>query len=103
MTPLTRWYGNGYGEVLTCPQCGFDRTHIVAVTVVARHEDQDGTRTRVETEHPGRHTVTHTPASTIGGRRHNTTLTVSCEVCEATTDITFEQHKGQTFVTRTAR
>lgn len=86
--------------VLRCPHCGDQWTHIDQVDVAARREDGpftditvDATTGRIDTQ----------GATAIGthvgiGRRHRIVLAGSCEICGATLELIFTQHKGQTLV-----
>ena len=98
MTPLIT--EQGFGEpMLACPQCPhnpYPCTHIVTVTVTAREEDQPGTQIRIKTTVRDNITISETNGR---WRRNHTTLTIWCEHCWLTTDITFQQHKGSTYIT----
>ena len=87
------------GLVLVCPQCGGTYTHVTAVTVLARAEDQDATEVWVRTGTRDEIRVGSIPAEDIPTRRHSVTLSTYCEGCGQITNLAFQQHKGQTLVT----
>ena len=88
--------------MLKCPNCGHQHphagihTHIVSVTVVARKEDQTATKVHIVTDTRDNITISETNE---GRRRDHTTLTIWCEECGQTTNITFTQNKGSTYIT----
>lgn len=93
---------NEYGNLLMCPYCGHDATHVDAVHVLARDEDGDGTPVRVDAVTGD---VTHTyPVPGSPGRRHRIALIGYCEDCAQIKDgggmfsIVLTQHKGGTYV-----
>ena len=94
MTPLTKWYGNGYGEILTCPQCGFEYTHITAITTTV---ETDSNATHVQTAPEGKMTIQ--PCGNEWAEFASLTIHIHCENC-GHVPLKFAQHKGYTIVTR---
>lgn len=87
--------------VLRCPRCGDEWTHIDRVDVAARHED--GPTGDIAVDACTGQVATKGVAPAIGshvgiGRRHRIVLVGSCEICGATLELIFTQHKGQTLV-----
>ncbi len=89
----------GGEQILACPACGEDYTHIERIEVGARSEDSPAIVVQVDAI-TGEVLRQRLPASTDmpSRRRHWLTIFVQCEMCGATTPVTFAQHKGWTLV-----
>jgi hypothetical protein len=103
-------------NVLLCPRCGFQYLQHYAVTAYDRHEDAEySTKTAircqmtfsggpdglvVETEQ-GR-TIVETERSSESrnpsSRRHGLAISFFCEGCHETSELTFDQRKGNTIL-----
>lgn len=85
-------------NVLKCPVCGFDATHVDAVAVAGRAED--GPEAYAQLDRFGLLSYPEsvpTGAEAGEGRRHRIALIGSCEVGHEFA-IVYTQHKGTTFV-----
>lgn len=91
MLPTQHPHADG-PEELICPQCGMDATHVDVVDVTAAH----GTL-RVEVPGEGDDPVVSMLPDTERGRRHTIGIRVDCE-SGCRTILSFQQHKGTTFV-----
>jgi hypothetical protein len=81
---------------MACPLCGGEYTHVDDVVMSGRgQEDGPVTTTRVGSDGLMKG---QTVSPSGSGRRHTITLLGSCEMCGGGFLITFEQHKGQTFI-----
>lgn len=89
-------------DMLLCPKCGGDATHVETVQIAARAEDRDFNEIFVHAVSGEVKTQTPTPAPAgkqVGhGRRHRIVLNGSCEECGEAFSLVFTQHKGGTFV-----
>lgn len=88
-------------ELLLCPQCGFDATHVDVVHMSARPRE-DGDFNEIRVTSAGQVSTQLGEAGPAGsqvgvGRRHRISLLGECEDGH-TFAIVFTQHKGGTFV-----
>lgn len=88
----------GYSQAITCPNCGYSYMHSGRVIVYHRREDEKQTLTTVVNGGQTRVSLvgsheTRNPSS----RRHGIAIAFECEGCDATPELTLEQHKGVTY------
>jgi len=82
-------------DVMTCPKCGCENTHLCRTIVYGRAEDQATVKrtTYNQTGKSSSEPINSNPSS----RRHATVLELSCEY-GCLFDMSFVQHKGWTIV-----
>lgn len=97
MFPLIE--GLGDRPKALCPKCGGDATHVdevaienAAGSIVSVRADGEDGGCRIDTSVKSRR------ESPYEGRRHTISVFMSCELCGATSAISFHQHKGTTYV-----
>jgi hypothetical protein len=95
--------GNGltdYADALRCPNCGANYLHHDVVTVYDRGEDAPLTTvTKIDSGEVERRKVLSQWTRNPSARRSGLAIRFQCEGCEATSELTIEQHKGCTFLT----
>jgi hypothetical protein len=88
-------------QLLLCPVCGFDATHVDFAYVAARREDRDVNEITVNavTGQVRTHGESPAPAGSLEGegRRHRIALAGHCEEGHNFA-LVFTQHKGGTYV-----
>jgi hypothetical protein len=77
---------------LSCPSCGGDYLHHVAVDIHRRPEEDAKTESVRAYGHG--EASTENPSS----RRDGLVIVLECEQCDGLTHLSLEQHKGQTFI-----
>lgn len=90
-------YEPDWGTLLRCAGCGGDWTHQGRVEVFERHHEDSPHGTHV-TVHGARVSVDDRMVGNPSGRRQGLTILLSCENCDAGTEVLVWQHKGQTFL-----
>ncbi len=82
--------------VLRCSDCNGGNTHHDQVRVYNRGEDSvEGMRAIVDWDAV---TVDGNLAGNPSGRRHGVAIVFSCEQCQALSELTISQHKGETML-----
>lgn len=85
-------------EIMPCPLCGGIHTHVDRVVVAGR--DEDGPFTIISVDRRGDVTRGGEGVFPGGGegRRHTVALEGRCEECGNQFALTFQQHKGSTYM-----
>ena len=93
----------GDQQVLSCPVCGEDYTHISSVSVFARREDADNGLTVCVNDidcygsvKAPTASITPSMAGNASARRGSVLIAFKCEMCHNQTTVAFAQHKGYT-------
>jgi hypothetical protein len=85
-------------DVLLCPNCGDQWTHVDVVRVTAASR-QLATITATGEDSQARLSTSNLwPVGSYDGRRHTISVELTCETCPTRSALEFKQHKGQTFV-----
>lgn len=86
--------------VLRCPKCGSENLHHHAITVCDRNEDADTViRSVIEGSATRMDVCANDASRNPSSRRHGLFIQFSCEICgRQDLELTFAQHKGQTYV-----
>lgn len=92
-------------QILQCPVCGEDYTHISSVSVFARGEDESK-GLHVSVSGIDTYNCTATPSVIVdnnmsgntSGRRGSVSFTFHCEICQNQSTVAFSQHKGNTHI-----
>lgn len=91
--------GSSGDDALLCPRCGSNNLHHGRVTVYDRGEDAPLTAVSVidgcEIFHTERESIR---CANPSARRHGLAILFTCEGCGVWSELTIEQHKGETYL-----